>query len=144
MPESLRLEFLEKLLANNLALSDAEDNICGPMKIGTISDLPLKTLLAIHQKSGEPRFWQVMYSFVLVAYSSLATSRTLLQKLPACLNFTLDSKDLRCWYKQKSDFYEVWQEHKQLKTMEICEVWPDTYDEECMHQFQPEPTYKIH
>ena len=114
------------------------------MKIGTISDLPLKTLLAIHQKSGEPRFWQVMNSFVLEAYSSLAASRTLSQKLPACLKFTLDSEDLPCWYEQKSDFSEVWQEHKQLKTMEICEVWPDTYDEECMHQFQPEPTCKIH
>ena len=37
-----------------------------------------------------------MESFVLAAYASLATSRTFLQQLLACLNFTLDSEDLFC------------------------------------------------
>ena len=27
---------------------------------------------------------------------------------------------------------------------EISEVWPDTYDEGYVHQFQPEPTHKIY
>ena len=31
--------------------------------------------------------------------------------------------------KKKKDFYELWQQHKQLKTMEMSEAWPDTYDE---------------
>ena len=102
IPESSRFEFLEKLLANNFALPDAEDNTSNPLNRGGIADLPLsRTLLAIHQKSREPRFWEVMDSFVLVAYASLAASRTLLQRLLACLNFTLDSKDLFCWYKRK-------------------------------------------
>ena len=39
--------------------------------------------------------------FVLAAYARLAASRTFLQRLLACLNFTLDSEDLFCWYKQK-------------------------------------------
>ena len=30
------------------------------------------------------------------------------------------------------------------KTMDVSEAWPDTYDEEYIHQFQPEPTHKIH
>ena len=60
-----------------------------------------KTPLAICQNSQEPGFWEVMDSFVLLAYASLAASRTLLQQLLACLNFTLDSEDLFCWYKQK-------------------------------------------
>ena len=85
--ESSRLEFLEKF-----ALSDAEDNTSSPLNRGSIADLPLlRTLLAIHQKSQEPSFSEVMDSFVLVAYASLAASRTLLQRLLACLNFTLDS-----------------------------------------------------
>ena len=42
-----------------------------------------------------------MDSFVLVAYASFAASRTLLQQLLACWNFTLDSEDLLCWYKWK-------------------------------------------
>ena len=39
------------------------------------------------------------------------------------LNFNLDSEDLFCWDKQKkNDFYELWQEHKQLKTIEMSEA----------------------
>ena len=95
IPESSRFEFLEKFLANNFAWSDAEDNTLGPLNRGGIVDLPLlRTLLAIRQKSREPSFWEVMDSFVLVAYASLGASRTLLQQLLACLNFTLDSEDL--------------------------------------------------
>ena len=99
-PESSRLEFLEKFPANNFALSDAEDNTSGPLNRGGIADLPLlRTLLAIHQKSREPSFWEVMDSFVLLSYASLAASRTLLQRLLACLNFTLESEDFSLWYK---------------------------------------------
>ena len=54
----------------------------------------LITLLAIFQKFEGPSFLEVMNSFVLLAYASLAASRTLLQQLLACLNFTLDSEDL--------------------------------------------------
>ena len=102
IPESSRFEFLEKFLANNFALSDAEDNISVPLNRGGIADLPLlRTLLAIRQKSREPSLWEVMDSFVLVAYASLAASRTLLQRLLDWLNFTLDSEDLFCCYKRK-------------------------------------------
>ena len=79
-PESSRLEFLEKFSVNNFALSDAEDNTSRPINRGGIADLPLlRTLLAIHQTSQEPSFWEGIDSFVLAAYASLAASRTLLQ-----------------------------------------------------------------
>ena len=45
-----------------------------------------------------------MNSFVLLEYASLAVSRTLFQRLLACLNFTLQSEDLSFWYKQKKWF----------------------------------------
>ena len=102
IPESSRFEFWENFLAKSFALSDAEDNTSIPLNRGGIADLPLsRTLLAIRKKSEEPSFWEIMDSFVLVAYASLAASRTLLQRLLACLNFTLDSEDLFCWYKRK-------------------------------------------
>ena len=98
IPESSRL-------ANSFAWSDLEDNTSGLLNRGGIADLPLlRTLLAIFQMSREPGFWEVMGSFVLVAYGSLAASRTLLQWLLARLNFTLDSEDLFCRYKQKKWF----------------------------------------
>ena len=52
IPESSRLEFLEKFSANNFTLSNAEDNTSRQLNRGEIADLPLlRTLLAIHQKS---------------------------------------------------------------------------------------------
>ena len=112
-PESSRLEFLEKFSANNFALSDAEDNTSGALNRGGIGDLPLlRTLLAVRQKPREPSFWEVTGSFVLLAYASLTASKTLLQRLLACLNFILDSEDLSFWHKRKSDFCELWQQHK--------------------------------
>ena len=97
IPESSRLEFFKKFLANNFALSTAEDNNSGLLNRGGIADLPLlRTLLAIHQKSQEPGFWEVMDSFVLLAYANLAASKTVLQPLLACLNFPLDSEDFFC------------------------------------------------
>ena len=81
-----RLEFLEKFLANNLALSDGEENT-SMRKYNRFTFV--ETLLAIRQKSQEPSFWEVMDSFVLLAYASLTASKTLLQQLLA-----LDSEDL--------------------------------------------------
>ena len=102
IPKSSRLELLEKLLVNNFALSDAEDSTSWSLNRGGIADLPLLgTLLAICQNSQEPRLWEVMVSFVLVAYANLGPLRALLQQLLACLNFTIHSKDLFCWYKRK-------------------------------------------
>ena len=87
IPEPSRLEFLENFLANNFALSNAEDNNSGLLNRGVISDLPLlRTLSAIRQMFRELSSWEVMEAFALLAYASLAASRTLLQRLPACLN----------------------------------------------------------
>ena len=102
IPESSRLDFKEKFSANNFALSDAEDNTSSPLNRGGIADLPLlRTLLAIRQKSREPSFWEVMDSFVLLTYASLAASGTLLQRLLACVNCTLESGDFSLCYKWK-------------------------------------------
>ena len=81
-------------------MTDAEDNTPGLLSRGGIADLPLlRTLLAIRQKSRQPTFWEVMDSFVLLAYAILADLRTLFQRLLACLSFTLELEDLSFWYK---------------------------------------------
>ena len=97
--ESSRLEFLEKYLANNYHLSDAGGNTSCLLNKGDIDLRLLRTLLPICQKSPELGFWEVIKSSILIEYASLAASRILLQQLLACLNFTLDSEDLFCWYK---------------------------------------------
>ena len=94
--------FLKRFSANNFVLSHAESNASSLFNRGDIADLPLlRILLAIQQNSREASFWELMVSFVLLAYATLAVSRTFLQKLLACLSFTLDSEDLSFLYKQK-------------------------------------------
>ena len=64
--ESSRLEFLEKVSANNFSLSDAEDNTTSLLNTGGTAELPLlRTLLAICQKSLEPSFREVMDSYFI-------------------------------------------------------------------------------
>ena len=75
-----------------------------------------------------------MDSFILLAHVSLAASRALLQQLLACLNFTLEAEDLYFLYKwKKKDFYELWLQHNQLKTMEMSEAWSDIFCEGYIH-----------
>ena len=91
IPESSRLEFLEKFSANNFALSDAEDNTSRLLNRGGIADLPLfRTLLVIRQKSREPSFWEKIDAFVSKCGSFKNHCTTML----ACLNFPLDLEDL--------------------------------------------------
>ena len=57
MPKSSRLEFLEKFLANNFALSDVECITSRLLNRRIIADLPyFRTLSTICQKSQEPSF----------------------------------------------------------------------------------------
>ena len=96
---------LRKVFSKQFCFIDGEDNTSTPLNRGGIADLPLfRTLLAIRQKSREPSFWEVMDSFVLLAYANLAASTTLLQWLLAWLDFTLEAEDLSFWYKRKKWF----------------------------------------
>ena len=97
IPDSSRFDFLEKFLANKkcFALSEAEDNISGPLDKEDIANLPLlRALIAIGQNCRGPSFREVIDSFVLLAWTSLAASITLLQGLLACLSFILDAENL--------------------------------------------------
>ena len=72
-----------EIFSKLFALSDTEDNSFGPLNTGGVADLPLlRALLAICQKVPTAKF--------------LGSDRLLV-----CLNFTLDSEDLFCWYKHK-------------------------------------------
>ena len=99
IPESSRLEFIEKFSANNFNLSDAKDNTSKLLNQGAMVDLPLLRTL-IGNSSKVPRCKFLAYdglSCFILEYASFAVSGTLLQPLLACLKFTLDSEDLFCW-----------------------------------------------
>ena len=57
---------------------------------------------------------------------------------------TLDSEDLSFWFKWKKWFVWTIAQHTQLKAVEMSGAWADTFNEGDIHQFQPEPTHKVH
>ena len=83
----------------------------------------LKTL-TILQKSQEPSFWdKIDYCFVsMCKFGSFNNLFAMITSLTELQIQNLDSLDLFCQYKEKKDFYELWQQHKQLKTMEMGEA----------------------
>ena len=74
-----------------------------------------------------------MDSFFKFSYPSLEASRTFFRRILAYMNFTLDSKDISVGKNKKSDFYELWQQHRQLRRMEMSEALHDIYDEGYLH-----------
>ena len=46
---------------------------------------------------------------------------------------------------ERSDFYKICQQQKQVKTMDLKEVWPDTFDKGYIYidESQHEPIHKI-
>ena len=85
-----------------------------------------------------------MDSFVLVAYANLENFKNPFATIIYMSELYFRFRRFIVGTNEKRDFYELWQHHKMLNTMEMSEVWPNTHDEGYIHQFQPEPTHKIH
>ena len=135
IPESSRLGVLEKFSANNFALTEAKNNTSQVLNRTGIADLPLlRTLLAIHHKSWESSFWEVLDScFISICKfgsfnNPFATTTSLFELYFRFSRFIVGINE-------KGDFYELRKQHKLMKTIEKSEVWPDTYAEGCIHQF---------
>ena len=88
-------EFLEFFLANGFALSDAEYKFRNTEFNKMVKQIYfwLRILQATRQISWERRFCRMIDSFILLVYASFTVSK-ILQRLLACLNFTLGSGDL--------------------------------------------------
>ena len=64
-----------------------------------------------------------------LAWAGLDASRMLLQWLLTSLNFTL-SHFFSFDTNKRNDLYGLWQQHKQLKTVETNKAWSDIYNVE--------------
>ena len=95
----------------------------------------LRTLLVISQNSREPSFWEVMELF---CFSSICKFGSLNKPFATITSlaepyFRFRGFILLVQTKKKNDFYELWQQHKQQKTMHISETWLHTSDEGYIH-----------
>ena len=105
--ESSRLEFFEKNFSKQICfikyrrqhLWTIEQRMYSRFIFieSTISNFPKVSRAQFLESDG-------LFCFIskFASYASLAASRSLLQRLIACVNFPLDSKYFFCWYKQKS------------------------------------------
>ena len=143
IPESSRLEFLEMFSPNNFVLSDAEDSPSEPLRYSrftfaedTISNSPKVSRAKFLRSNG-------IFCFISIwKFGSFKNSFATITSLSE-LYFRIRRFILLVQTK-KGDFCELWQQHKQLKTMEMRETWADIFYEGYVPQVQPEPNHKIH
>ena len=115
--ESSRLEFLEKFLANNFTLSDAEDNTFRLLNKKCIADLPLfKTHSNFSKVPGAKFLWSDgLFCFISICkFGSFKNCFALITGLFEL--FFRFRRFILLIQTKKSDFYELWQHHKQLKS----------------------------
>ena len=94
IPESSRLEFLEKFFPNSFALSDVEDNTSGLLNRAGIADLPLfRTLLA---KVLRAKFLEVMDSFCFTSICKFHSFKNPFASITSLSELSLDLEDLFC------------------------------------------------
>ena len=136
----LRLELLEKLLANNCTLPDAEGNTSAVLNRGGITDfLLLITLLAICQMSWQPNFWELKLILIepffhdFCRFSSFKNPFTMITSLPYfCFRFRRFVLLVQLRKVIAMNYSSI---AGSLKTMKMSEAWPDIFDERYIHQF---------
>ena len=117
MPQSWKLEFLERFSANDVAFSDVEDNTSRLLNRGGVTDLPLlRTLLAIRQVT-RAKFLESNGFFSFISICKIGSFKNPFAKITSLseLYFRIRRFILLVQTK-KSDFYQLWQQHKLLKT----------------------------
>ena len=121
----------------SFVLSDTEDNTSGPSNEGRSRFTSVKNTIINFPKVTRAKFLGDD-SFILLAISKFSSLKKTITRL--------SESQFRC----KSilvvhirDFYQVWPQHKQLKTLKINKASPYNYHKECIHQFQPGPSTKF-
>ena len=103
-----KIRVLRKFLSNNFALSHAEDNTSGLSNRGRMADLTLfRTLLAIHQKSREPNFWEVMDS-CFISTCNFGSFKNPFATITSLSELYFTIRRFIILVQKKNDFYDLW------------------------------------
>ena len=118
IPESSRLEFLQKFSANNFALSDAEDNTSGLYSRFTFAE----STIGSSPKLPRARFLESDGLFCFISVCNFGSFKNPFATIASLSELYFR---FRRFYpfgtNERSDFYELPQQIKQLKTMEMSE-----------------------
>ena len=121
IPDSSRLEILEKFLANSFALSDAEDNTSGALNRGGIADLPVENTRN-SPKVSRAKFLGSDGIFCFSGICKFGSFKSPFATITSLSELYSRFRRFILLLQIKSDFYELWQQQKLLKTMEMSEV----------------------
>ena len=121
--ESSRLEFLEKFLANNSALSDTEDNTFGPLNRGCNSRFTFVEIATSNlPKLQAAKFPGSDKLFCFISICKFGSFKNPFATITSLSELYFRFRRLFCWYKQIKMIF-VNKQHKQLKTMEWGLTW---------------------
>ena len=124
---------LRKVFCKHFGLSEAWDNTSGPLIRGGIVDLPfLRALLAIPQNLWEPGFWSDTL-FCFISITKFGSFKNPFSTIAGLSEFLFRCRRFVLFLQTKELIYELWQQHKLLKTTEIDEAWLDIYVEGYIH-----------
>ena len=100
IPESSRLEFLEKFLANNFALSDVEGNTSSPLNRGGIADLRLLRRLSAILQVPRVKFLRSFWELYQQLFRNF-----LINSFQSNIAFFIENSNLTCTVNQMASFY---------------------------------------
>ena len=100
IPESSRLEFLEKFLANNFALSDVEGNTSSPLNRGGIADLRLLRRLSAILQVPRAKFLRSFWELYQQLFRNF-----LINSFQSNIAFFIENSNLTCTVNQMASFY---------------------------------------
>ena len=92
--------------------------------------------LSIRQKSREPSFWEVMDSR-FISICKFGGFKNAFATITSLSELYFRIKIYPFGTNEKSDFYELWQQHKQLIAMKMNEAWRNIFYVVYIRQFQP-------
>ena len=83
----------------------------------------LSNTISNSPKAAKPKFLVSGRLFCFISISKFGSFKNLFPMINSLSKFTLDSKIYSIGTNEKKkDFYELWQHHQQLKTMEMSEI----------------------
>ena len=145
MTESLRLEFWEKFFSKQFCfIRSRRLNLMFVRKRRYCRFTFVENTIRKLSNLGKAKFLESHRMFHFISISKFGSFNKLLVTTTSLFELHFRCRRVILLLRNKiSDFYELQQHQKQLKTMEMNEARRGIYYVEVIHQFQSGPTHKI-
>ena len=122
IPESSRLEFLEKFSANSFALSDAEDNTSGLLNRGVVALLATENTIRNLPKVKRAKFLGINRLFCFISICKLGSFKNPFPTITSLSELYFRIRTFILLLQMRKVISMNWQQQNQLKTMGMNEA----------------------